>query len=150
VIRYDSTSHIERPPDAVFARLADVESMGDWTEMAGSRWIGEPGPRLGARAEAVLRFGPFRRGLRWEVTAYEPNRRVAYQTLPGGSVDWTADYTLDQDATGTVIRQVGSVELHGMLRLIEPLIRLELPKGESRELDRLKAVLEGAPAAEMA
>jgi hypothetical protein len=29
-----------------------------------------------------------------------------------------------------------------MLRLLEPLIRMELPKGESRELDRLRQVLE--------
>jgi hypothetical protein len=147
VIRYDSTTHIDRPPGEVFARLVDIESWGEWTDMAGSRWIGDPGPRAGSRAEAVLRFGPFRRELRWEIAAFEPDRRVAYRTLPGGSLDWDAEYILEGDASGTSVRQVGSVQLHGVIRLLEPMIRMELPKGESRELDRLKALVERTPVA---
>jgi hypothetical protein len=141
VITYDSTSRIDRPAGEIFERLADAEGMDDWTDMTDSRWVGDERGE-GARARATLRLGPFRRPLEWTVTAFEPGRRIAFTTTPGGPIDWTAEYSLEGDATGTTVRQVGSVQPHGMLRLLEPLIRMELPKGESRELDRLRQVLE--------
>jgi hypothetical protein len=148
MIRYDSSIHISRPADAVFTRLAAVESMGDWTDMTDGRWVGETRePGAGARAEAMIRLGPITRQLTWEVTSYEPGRRIGYRTAPGGGMDWNAEYTLEEDATGTTVRQVGEVGFHGVLRLLEPLVRMELPKGESRELSRLKAVLEQPSAA---
>ena len=143
MIRYDSSIHIDRPAREVFARLSAVETMDDWTDMSRGRWLGEVRQiGAGARAEAVIHLGPITRRLTWEVTGYEPDRRIEYRTLPGGAIDWDAEYTLETDATGTSVRQVGEVALHGVLRLLEPIIRMELPKGESRELTRLKAVLE--------
>jgi uncharacterized membrane protein len=143
MIRYDSSIRINRPADEVFARLSAVERMADWTDMSNGRWLGE-GVAIGAgsRAEATIHLGPISRHLTWEVTTYEPGRRVGYRTLPGSAIDWTAEYTLEADATGTTVRQAGEVGLHGLLRVLEPLVRMELPKGESRELTRLKAVLE--------
>ena len=148
MIRYDSSIHINRPADEIFAWLSAVERMADWTDMSNGRWLGEA-TQIGAgtRAEATIHLGPISRQLTWEVTSYEPGRRIGYQTLPGSAMDWTAEYTLETDATGTTVRQVGEVGLRGALRLLEPIVRMELPKGESRELTRLKAVLEQPSAA---
>ena len=147
MIRYDSTVRIERPPDEIFARLTDFEGMADWTDMTDSRWLSEAGAAPGARGAAVIHLGPISRRLEWRVTDYEPGRRIGFRTEPGGAMDWDAEYVLDADAAGTNVHTAGEIRLHGLLRLLEPVIRMELPKGESRELIRLKAILEqGSPA----
>ena len=45
---------------------------------------------------------------------------------------------------GTAISQEGSFEFRGLWRLGEPLLGAEMRKGEEKELQRLKAVIEAA------
>jgi hypothetical protein len=41
----------------------------------------------------------------------------------------------------------GEFRLHGLWRLLQPIVAREVSRGEAGELERLKAILESAPAA---
>ena len=142
MISYESRTEIARPADEVFAMLVEPDRLGEWTSMTDGRWLTEHPHGAGSRAEATMRIGPFRRPFRWEVTDYQPNRRYAIRTLPGGAVDWSGGYELESTGSTTIVKGYGDVRPNGLLRLLTPMLRAELPKEEAAELDRLKAILE--------
>lgn len=142
MIRYDTTITIDRPPDAVFERVQDVPRSDEWTDMTDARWITPSPIGVGSRARARLNLGPMRPMLRWEVTRHEPGRAIGFRTLPGGPLDWDATYAFEPVEGGTRIRSFGVAQPRGWLRLLTPLIAMEMPRGEARELDRLKGILE--------
>lgn len=150
MIRYDNTIAIARPPAEVFDLIVDVPRAYEWTDMTDGRWISDPPIEVGARAEAKLTLGPVRPVIRWDVTRLEPPRVVSFRTPPGGPLDWDATYVLEEADGGTRVHATGEVKPRGWLRLLTPLIRMELPKGEARELARLKGLLEGSASATVA
>jgi uncharacterized membrane protein len=145
MISYDSATTIARPADEVFPWVAEPDRWGAWTAMSGGRWVTSGPPSVGSHAEASMKIGPFRRLTRWEITEYQPGQAVSFRTLPGGPVDWTGSFALEPAGTETTVKAWGTVRPNGMLRLLEPLMRVELPKEEAAELSRLKALLERRP-----
>ena len=143
MISYESTTTIARPAEEIFAMIVEPDRMGEWTSMSDGRWLSEGRHGTESRAEATMHIGPFRRPFRWEVTDYQPNRRYAIRTLPGGPLDWTGVYELEPAGADTIVKSQGDVQPNGLLRLLEPMLRSELPKDEANELERLKAILEG-------
>ena len=142
MIRYDNSVTIDRPPEVVFDLVEDVPRSDEWTDMTDARWITPSPIGVGSQAEARLNLGPLRPVLRWEIMRHEPGRAIGFRTLPGGPLDWDATYALEPVAAGTRLRSLGEATPRGWLRLLTPLIRLEMPRAEARELDRLKEILE--------
>lgn len=152
MISYESTITIARPAAEVFAMIVEPERMDEWTGMSGSRWL-TPSPHgAGSRFASTMPFGPFRRTVEWEVIEYQPNGLFSARTLPGGPIDWTGVYELEPAGAGTLVKSRGEVRPNGLLRLLGPLMRAELPREEATELERLKELVEregteAAPAA---
>ena len=145
MISYESATTIALPADAIFPWVAEPDRWDAWNGMSGGRWL-TPGPiGVGSRTEATMRIGPFRRLTRWEIIEYQPGQLVTFRTLPGGPVDWTGSFAFEAAGSGTTVKAWGDVQPNGMLRLLEPLMRAELPKEEAAELGRLKELLEGRP-----
>lgn len=142
MISYESTTEIARPADEIFAMIVEPDRLGEWTSMTDGRWLTEHPHGAGSRAVATMHIGPFRRPFHWEVTDYQPNRRYAIRTLPGGPVDWSGAYELETAGASTIVRGYGDVRPNGLLRLLTPMLRAELPKEEAAELERLKTILE--------
>ena len=143
MIRYESTTTIARGPDEIFSWLVEPDRMTQWTGMSDGSWLTDGPPRAGSRAQATMRFGPLRRQFRWEITDLVPGRRVAFRALPHGPMTWTSSYELEPNGGETVVTTKGEASPNGLLRLLHPMIRAELPKEEAQELVRLKALLEG-------
>jgi uncharacterized membrane protein len=142
VISYESTITIARPAAEVFATIVDPVRMDEWTGMSGSRWL-TPSPHgAGSRLATTMPIGPFRREMEWEVVDHQPNRLFSVRSLPGGPMDWTGAYELEPKGAGTVVVSRGEVRPNGLLRLLEPLLRSELPREEATELERLKQLVE--------
>ena len=142
MISYESTTTISRPADEIFAMIVEPDRMGEWTSMSSGRWLTDVPHGAGSRAEAAMQTGPFRRPFRWEITDYQSNRRYAIRTLPGGPLDWTGAYELETAGATTIVKGFGEVRPNGLLRLLAPMLRAELPKEEAAELERLKTILE--------
>jgi hypothetical protein len=76
------------------------------------------------------------------MTAVEQGRRMAWTTF-SGPVKWDGEYRLAPAGTGgTELSQQGTLRFTGMLRLLEPVIGAEISRGEVKELEKLKAVVE--------
>ena len=142
MISYESATTIARPAAEVFAMIVDPDRMDEWTGMSGSRWL-TPSPHgAGSRLAATMPIGPFRRAVEWEVIEHQPDRLFSVRSLPGGAIDWTGVYELEPAGAETVVTSRGEVRPNGLLRLLEPLMRAELPREEATELERLKELVE--------
>ena len=146
MIRYSSTHTIMAPPPVVFDVLLDPARYGEWTEMQGTTWDGDGPVRVGTTGSFRMPSGPFAGSLRMEVIELQPDRRfVARVTHP--RFDWLSTADLQADAAGTRMTYAGEIRFRGLQRLLEPFIRGEVSRGEAKEVERLKALLESAVAA---
>jgi hypothetical protein len=88
-------------------------------------------------------MGPF--NLRWtyEVSDFDPRRRVTFRTVSKSALSMDGDYRVSAAGSdATRVDAVVDIRTRGPLRLLEPLFAGEVRRNESAELDRLKALLE--------
>ena len=110
--------HIEASPEVLYDLIADVTRMPEFSPyIARVKWIGTPGPRVGAKFKAHNKMG---RGPVWfnypVVTVVEPNREFAFErTEPfAGTIEWR--YKFVPEGTGTRV-----IESY---RMVKPVKRL--------------------------
>ena len=116
---------IDAAPEQVYALLAEVTRMGEWSsECVGCRWLGRTREaRPGARFRGTSRNGWHRWSTTSTITVAEPGRAfaftVSYLRLPVAT--WRYDFHADKRG-GTVLTE--SVEDHrgALLRTVSPFI----------------------------
>lgn len=140
---------IARPVSEVFAAVADITRMGDWSpECTGARWI-EPatGPALGARFEGdnVATAGPVTLK-RWtttsEVTACQPD--AVFEFVAEGFTTWRYEFE-DRDGATQLTESFSHPPYEGWQKFVySTLGRRErgMRKGMEHTIGRIKAVLE--------
>jgi hypothetical protein len=134
---------VAREPAVVGRFLGDAERFADWTDMREVRVLTEGPLGAGSRVEATIGSGPLRSKAIWELTVFEPERQVSYRVVSAGRLALDGDYRLSGLPDGrTRVTADFTVRTHGILRVLEPLVRGELRSGETRELERMKAILE--------
>ena len=124
IVRFESSTRIDRPIDEVFARLADLPAYTAWMHRDGlfrRCSLTSDGPvQRGTTYEDATRMGTFE----GEVTAYEAPTRLAFrETLRwfGRPVsEARPEYTLESDGNGTLVHHVAVGELYGLMRLMKP------------------------------
>jgi uncharacterized protein YndB with AHSA1/START domain len=132
---------IARPPETVFAFLADPENDRAWRPGVleiehvsgtgvGSRYrqvVGGPG---GRRIDADI-----------EITEHDPDRVLGFQTV-AGPVRPSGRYELEPaDGGGTRVRFTLAARLGGLKKAMSPMVKKTM-ESEVANLDRLKQVLE--------
>ena len=93
-----------------------------------------------------MRFGPFGWDVEFEVVDATPGRRIAWRSVSGPPFD--LEVTLDLEPLGpasTKATYAADIRLHGLWRLLSPMVAMEANAGPARELQRLKTQVEGAP-----
>jgi len=145
MINYQSDVIVNRPVEQVYQMAADVARLDDWTDMKGTHLVSGSTLGVGAQIQTTLNMGPLKQAMTFEVSEYEPNRRLSWKTISKGTVDWDAVYTFEpQGPSATKLGTSGQLRLNGPLRLLEPLMAGEVKAGEAKELERLKALIEQA------
>jgi hypothetical protein len=145
MINYQSNVIVNRPVEQAFQFTADVARLDDWTDMTGTRLVSGSTLGVGAQITTTLNMGPLKQAMTFEVSEYEPNRRLGWKSVSKGSVGWDAVYTFEpQGAGATKLGTSGQLRFNGLLRLLEPLMRGEVKSGEAKELEKLKALIEQA------
>ncbi len=138
---YDLSVTIRRPPDAVYAALADIQRYIDPDSPVPEMEKIPAGPTaVGTRWREVIRLGPFFTMTMWsEVTAIEPNRRLE-ERFRGPWMTGRLIYTIEPEERGSVLRQQQRITPRGPLRLVAgPMNRMFRP----RVTARLKAIRDG-------
>lgn len=138
---------IDRAPDQVWAAIADVTRMGEWSpECVACRWVGADGPAVGARFEGDNVLKVAGRTLKsWtttsEVSACEPGR--VFEFVAEGMTTWR--YDVQPEGSGTRVTETFRYEPTGVQRFVyETILRRTagMTKGMQRTLARLETVLE--------
>ena len=136
-----NTVEIARPPADVFAFLADGTN--------GLRWrsgvidvVHKVGEGKGAVYTQGVK-GPFGRRVPadYELTAYEPERRIAFRAI-AGPVRPEGSYELERAGGGTRLTFSLRWTPTGFARLMAPMVAKTM-RSEVAQLARLREVLEG-------
>ena len=145
MVHYESAVEINRPPEVVFPYLVEREKQALWSDVP-MRPLTEGPLETGSRFEVTFGKGPLGATLGLELTAVEPGRRMAWKSF-SGPIDWQGEYVVEPSGAGASrLSQKGTLIFRGLWRLLEPLVGAEIRSGEVKELDRLKAAAENAPA----
>jgi uncharacterized protein YndB with AHSA1/START domain len=142
---------IDAPPERVYALLADVTRMGEWSpECVRCRWIGgDPGPRVGARFRGTSRNGWRQWSTVSTVVDATPGESfafdVTYFRLPVAT--WRYEFRLNARG-GTHLAESVEDRRGGLVRALSPLITGSPDRGRrntetmTTTLARLKAAAE--------
>ena len=133
---------IKRPPADVFAFLADGTTGTQWRPGVLDIALAS-GSGTGARyTQGVKGPGGRRIAADYEVTAYEPNQRLAFRAV-AGPVRPTGEYRFEEDPDGTRLTFSLDAELGPLKRLVMGRAVQGSMDAEVASLARLKQVLEG-------
>jgi uncharacterized membrane protein len=136
---------IARSAQDVWAYAADIVRHAEWMTVTDARTVSGDGTQAGHRGRERMRFGPFGWDVELEVVDATPERRIAWRSVSGAPFD--LDVTLDlepTDPTTTNATYAADIRLHGLWRLLSPMVAMEANAGPARELQRLKARVEAA------
>lgn len=147
------STHIEinRDPAEVFAAIADVTRVGEWSpECVAARWVGgATGPAVGAKFEGDNRFAVMGLTLKkWtttsEVTACVPSE--VFEFVAEGYTTWR--YQLEPRGTATLVTESYdyAASTGAQNFLYETVLRRSagMVKGMQRTLEQIKQSIEGA------
>jgi uncharacterized protein YndB with AHSA1/START domain len=147
------TTSIEGPAEEIFALIADLPNYERW--LPGSSDFGaiaEIAPLPVGLGTTYVDAGPTgtRHG---EVTEYDPPTRIAFnQPMKvkwrplGGTIDIQLRNTLEPGEGTTRVNRDLTYEVHGLLKLAQPLVRAAFRKENERVLSALKRYVERGPA----
>ena len=141
---FENTVTIQRPADEVFAFLADFENIPRWNYAIEETKKASAGPvGVGTRYRQT-RTVPSRSVEGFEVTVFEPARRLA---MHGQIGPFQATISYELEAVADATRLVNNVELdpsQAMLRLAAPLAAPRIKAAVAQNLGKLRLVLEGS------
>jgi Polyketide cyclase / dehydrase and lipid transport len=142
MVDYKSSVRIQRPPEAVFPYLVEPAKQALWSDVPMKPITGGD-MRIGTRMEISFGLGPLKARVGLEITALEQDVHMAFASF-SGPIGWTGEYRLEPDgSTGTTLSQEGALTFKGIWRLLQPIVGAEISRGEVKELEKLKAVVEG-------
>lgn len=134
---------IRRPPETVWALLADPALMPLWMDSVEAMAPAQAGP-LGEGSRLQARLTTRGRGADSEVriVGWEPGRRMALSSSEGG-VTAVYDYRCRPAGAGTEVTLDARCEVQGWLwRLLHPLIAFMMKRTDGKQLANLKRVVE--------
>jgi uncharacterized protein YndB with AHSA1/START domain len=143
---YAYSVEIQRPPEEVFAFVTDPAGYRRWQPSLVRIEPHTPGPlRLGSEATEVRRFLGRELETTWTCVEHRPCRRSAIECADG-PVPFRGTFELEPSGAGTTF--TWTVKTWGVgARLGGPLAGLATKRELAANAARLKALLEGEPAA---
>ena len=130
---FTAETTIDRPVDAVWARLIDWDSAARW--MPGVEALRADGPTAVGTTLVFTTRGKQRTG---QIAALEPGRRITLRSVQGPV---TADYVYAcaRHGEGTRVRLVADCRMTGPVRLLGPVIRSAIRRSDRGQLDAFAA-----------
>jgi len=144
--RFVTEQTIARSAHDVWAYAADIVRHAEWMTVTDARIVSGDGTQTGARGRERMRFGPFGWDVEFEVVDSRPGRRIAWKAVDGAPFDLEVALDLEPiGPTSTKATYGADIRLHGLWRLLSPMVAMEAKAGPARELQRLKTQVEAAP-----
>jgi uncharacterized protein YndB with AHSA1/START domain len=136
---------IDRPRPEVFDYLAHAESLPRYVEDFETVAHEEPGePAKGHVYSYRMKRGGVEGTFEW--SEFEPHERLAWRGPPAksgpGSMRPSGTWELTDAGGGTHVKLVMTPEPGGLFKLMAPLMKMGMSKGNVKALEKLKAQLE--------
>jgi hypothetical protein len=142
-VKVEVSAIIRRPVEEVFALAGNPAEDPRWAAaVAEARQLTDGPLGVGTRFEQVLRLLGRRIRFTCEVTHYEPNRSLHIGRFSGRLRSASGRRTFESIADGTHVTFVGEGGSGLFLNLLEPIVTAAARKAATRDLARLKAILE--------
>jgi uncharacterized protein YndB with AHSA1/START domain len=141
VAGFENTVMINRPTPEVFAFLADLENIPRWNYAIVETHKVSQGPVGVGTIYRQVRSVPRRSEERFEVTAYDPPRRLEIRGRLGPFPS-RLSYALDAIPEGTRVTNAVELELRGPGRLLGPVAVPRVRDAVAANLQKLKELLE--------
>jgi carbon monoxide dehydrogenase subunit G len=138
---FENTVIIRRPVEDVFAFLADFENVPAWNYAILETRKVFPGPMGVGTTYRQTRSVPRRSEESFEVTVFEPARRLEVQGEIG-PFRAKLSYALEPTGSGTRLTNAVDLESSGLLTLVAPLATSRVKHAVAANLDTLKQILE--------
>ena len=141
MISFTNTIHVNRPPEAVYAYMADLEHTPDWNWAITDTTKITAGPVAVGTRYAQTRSVPRPGTEMLEITTLENGRHIEVQ---GTLARFTArlNYHIEQEDEGAQLTNTVNLETQGALRLISPMLGSNIKRAVADNLNELKARLE--------
>ncbi len=138
---------IARPRPEVAAYAADPTHAPEWyVNIVSVRWLTPPPAQVGSRMDFVARFLGRRIAYTYEVAELVPGERLVMRTADGPFPMQTT-YTWTDVAAGTRMTLQNQGEPSGFARITAPVLERAMVRATTKDLARLKSILEAGPAA---
>ncbi|HEX2035640.1 MAG TPA: SRPBCC family protein [Chloroflexota bacterium] len=148
MFRYELRERIDRPPQAVFDFVGTryLQNHPRWEPAVREVRQTTAGPlRPGARTVMVRQDAGRVHEVPHEVVEFVPGRAFAMRTLGGLLGLSIAFATSPAGPSGTDLTVRVAVEPHGLLKLLQPLLALQMPRAGARMVRRIKELVEAEP-----
>jgi uncharacterized protein YndB with AHSA1/START domain len=142
---FTNTVVIRRPPEDVFRFLAELENIPKWNYVIIETHKTSEGPVGVGTTYRQVRSLPSRSEEAFEVTEFEPERRLAIRGGLG-PLHGTMSYTLEPIDGGTRLTNAADLEGRGVLRIAAPLATGRIREAVAANLGVLKELLEARAA----
>jgi len=143
MIQVTKSVFIDQPLEKVFEFIADPANETLWQgDMVSAEKTSEGPLGVGSTARFVQRFLGMHLTNTIEITAFDPPHGYRFKAT-SGPVEFEGHTTCTAEDGGTRTTFVGSGSTSGLFRLLEPLVRRRLDQTLSKDLVKLKDLLEG-------
>jgi Polyketide cyclase / dehydrase and lipid transport len=142
-MRVESSATIDQPVDRVFDYVSTPENDRTWVPASLRHEMLSPAPmRVGSITEEDVWFLVRRMRYVWEIIQYEPPTAFAAQSI-SGPIPATIRVLLESlDGARTKVILVGEVQLRGVYKPMELVMRLVARRQLGTQLRKLKNLLE--------
>lgn len=138
-------THISRPPAEVAAYASDPSNAPAWyVNIRSVDWRTTPPVEVGSKMDFVARFLGRRLAYTYEVIEWVPGARMVMRTAEGPfPMETTYTWEADGDGCRMTLRNRGRPT--GFARIAAPVMAAAMRKATTRDLARLKSILEAEP-----
>jgi uncharacterized protein YndB with AHSA1/START domain len=144
VVTFDSSVTIKRSSDDVFAYVMEPSNEPSWHEdVVGVKRTSDGVIGAGSTFEWTMKFIGTHR-VQMEVKEFVPGRRAVIAAVSSGQLMPTLTYSFEPVRGGTTFSRHGDISVGGVMRLIEPVMKVIAPKHMQGLMEKLKLVLEDA------
>jgi uncharacterized membrane protein len=145
MIRTKMTTLIRRTPTVVFDYCSDLDNLPAYDRRVISAKKTSSGPiGLGSTWTHERTQGPQKMVLLIELVEFDAPKRLVF--VSSGGVEVRSPLTFEAAGDGaTTVTDVLEVNTKGFMRLLEPLMRRQIPTDAAKVHERLKQIIEALP-----
>lgn len=130
-------------PEQAFAWLTDLDNLPRFQSgVFGSEILTQPPTRVGTRFRETFRLMGFPMVAECEVIELRPPSVMGFSAI-GKRMDYQSRFTIEPVARGARITHRAKVAMHGLWKLLGPMLKAEGGREVEAEHRRLKAAIEG-------